>query len=405
MYTKNTYQENVYFSECQSIITSIIDVGDQKALTFQNTVFFPTGGGQSCDLGSISNDKMVIFVTDVYESDGEIFHVISGDAEGLAVGDEVTLKIDWPRRFDNMQRHCGEHLLTGAFVRLFGGINKGFHMGDDYITIDIAFAPDSRYDRVTWEMAAAAELEANKNIWADVPVTVDYFDKREDAEKLPLRKALAFDEDISIVTIGDKEKPLDCVACCGTHPSSTGQIGLIKIYKIEPNKGMSRIFFEAGQRAYAHYCSQFNSLYDLGNRLSAGYADILSKYDAQQEKNQEIRDRLHGLTGYFVETQTSRILADLEAGRRCSYEYDLLTPDDILKIGKGLENKISAAVAIADTATCTLFLFSDGTVPCGSLIKKHAGDFGGRGGGRDTMARAVFPDMDSLHGFLNKIFS
>jgi len=403
MYTINTYQKNPYFREIDTIITSIIEINDKKILTFDDTVFFPAGGGQSCDTGCMLKAGNIYYIEDVYEKDDQIFHVVKGDIAGVAEGDEVTLKIDWPVRFDNMQRHCGEHVLTGAFYRLYGGMNKGFHMGDDYITIDIAFPPGSNYDRVSWEMAEAAELEANRVIWLDAPVTVDYFDTRDAAEKLPLRKPLAFDEDISIVTIGDKEKPLDCVACCGTHPSSTGQIGLIKIYKIESNKGMSRIFFEAGQRAYAHYKNQFNCLYDLGNRLSAGYEDILDKYDAQLEKNQETRDRLHQLSCRYIDGQIAEILSDISDGSSRSYEYDILTADDILKIGKGIEDRVQAPVALVDSASRTLFLFSDGTESCGQLIKAHAGDYGGRGGGRDKMARAVFPDMGSLHSFLKLI--
>ena len=117
-----------------------------------------------------------------------------------------------------MQRHCGEHILSGVFYSLFGGVNRGFHMGHEYMTIDISLEEDPKKKDITWEDALAAQLEANKVIWSDAPVTVIRFDSRDKAEKMPLRKALAFDEDISIVCVGSVENAADCVACCGTHP-------------------------------------------------------------------------------------------------------------------------------------------------------------------------------------------
>ena len=410
MYTKKSYQNDPYKAEISAVITSVSEQNSQKIVTFDQTIFSPAGGGQSCDTGSIFkvDDLAVeVNVTDVYEKNNQIYHVINQVNGKLNKGDKIIMRLDWERRFDNMQRHCGEHILSGAFYRLFGGTNKGFHMGEGCITIDIAFDENSKYDRITWEMAAAAELDSNKVIWSDAPVTVEYFEKRADAENMPLRKPLAFDEDISIVTIGDKSDPVDCVACCGTHPSTAGQVGLIKIYKIEPNKGMSRVFFEAGERAYHNYYNQFNTLYELGNQLSAGPEDILSKYDSQTARNIEMRERLHTLTAHITGQEIERIRGDLSldySGRRIFiYEYSFLVPDDILNIGKGISDIAEVVVALADTSSDTLFLFSDGQIPCGKLIKKYAADFGGRGGGKDSMARASFPDSKSLHDFLSCI--
>ena len=137
------------------------------------------------------------------------------------------------------------------FYKLCGAVNRGFHMGDDYMTVDMRLEDNPAYETITWETALKAEEMTNNVIWSDLPIIVRHFDKREDAENLPLRKKLSIDEDITIVCVGDENNPSDCVACCGTHPARSSQVGLLKIYKVEKNKDMFRIYFEAGKRAMA----------------------------------------------------------------------------------------------------------------------------------------------------------
>ena len=244
MSTIKLYQQDVYLKECEAVILEL----QEDRVVLDRTIFFPTGGGQSCDLGFLGGQE----VLDVSEKDGLIYHQVRS-AASLKEGSRILCRIDWDRRFDNMQRHCGEHILSGICYREFGGINRGFHMGEDYMTIDISLEEDPSITEITWEMAKRAELFANQVIWSDAPVTVRRFQTRQEAEQLPLRKALAIDEEISIVCVGDIRNAADCVACCGTHPSSAGQVGLVKIYKIEHYKGMFRIYFEAGKRALLDY--------------------------------------------------------------------------------------------------------------------------------------------------------
>ena len=101
-------------------------------------------------------------VVDVYEKNGEIFHRCVEKESKLQIGDEIELAIDWEHRFDNMQRHCGEHILSGKFYELYGGVNRGFHMGEDYMTIDISLEENPDFTKITWEMAKADELETNR---------------------------------------------------------------------------------------------------------------------------------------------------------------------------------------------------------------------------------------------------
>ena len=281
MKTVRLFKQDVYMKTAKAQITSVSSKAGKTLITLDQTIFFPTGGGQSCDKGTIEN----INVLDVYEKDDEIYHQIEGTENVLKLGQTVFLQLDWNHRFDNMQRHCGEHILTGIFHEKFGGVNRGFHMGDQYMTIDISLESNSEFDKITWDMAKQAELAANNVIWQNLPVITRLFDNKRDAENLPLRKPLAIDEDITIVCVGSIENPSDCVACCGTHPSTAGQVGLIKVYKVESNKGMFRIYFEAGKRALEKYQMQFDILTTLENQLSSGTEDLMDKYKAQHEKN------------------------------------------------------------------------------------------------------------------------
>ena len=258
-------------------------------LTLDRTAFFPEGGGQSCDTGFIGPYR----VTDVQEREGLILHTVQrGRSDIPAAGTALHCSLDWERRFDNMQRHCGEHILSGIFYDMFGGINRGFHMGSDYMTVDISLEEDPRVTEITMKDAVQAELAANKVIWSDAPVTVMHFDDRREAEKLPLRKALAFDEDISIVCVGSPDNAADCVACCGTHPSSAGQVGIIKIFKVEKYKGMFRIYFEAGKRALDDYDSKHRLLTEISGRYSSSFDELPKKLDAREQKLAAVKDEL-----------------------------------------------------------------------------------------------------------------
>lgn len=396
MNTKRLFKENVYLKECRAKITGLTEKDHKTYITLDQTIFFPTGGGQSCDCGQIAG----CFISDVYESGEEIFHVTDKTAHGLSIGDEVDIAIDWPHRFDNMQRHCGEHILSGIFFELYGGVNRGFHMGEEYMTIDISLEEKPEFDKISWEMAKEAELHANQAIWGNLPVITRHFDKKEETENLPLRKALAFDEDITIVCVGAVENPADCVACCGTHPSTSGQVGLLKIYKVESNKGMFRIYFEAGQRAFEQYQQRFDVLTTLENKLSAGFSDILSKYDAQQDKSKEIRNELYHLKKSVV----AREISDIKTAITPAFvkKYDKLSINDILDIGKELKGCIPTIAFLVHEPSNTVLLFSD-QHDCNALVKENAGIYGGKGGGNKNSARAIFAKAEYVDTFIDLI--
>ena len=439
MTTTKLYQTDTYLKEWDACILAAETASDGRYLIqLDRTAFFPEGGGQGADHGVIQvilpdAQDAAFSVIDVQEDGDAIIHTIefldpsakaaAGDAGApvaakcLTEGCKVRCTLDWDRRFEHMQRHCGEHILSGAFYRLFGGANHGFHMGQDYMTIDIALEDGSP---VTPEMARQAELLANQVIWDDLPVSVSYFDTREEAEHLPLRKALAFDEAISIVTIGELSDPApaDCVACCGTHPATTGQIGLIKIYKVEKYKDMTRIYCDAGRKALADYQQKHDILTDVANRYSSSPEEFPEKLRIQEEKTAAIRNELHHLKKAYIEAESEKLDEVLAAvgdtvavennpGSKTPvilYPLEHLSIDDAFTMAKPYMGQVCAGkthplllLYIPKQTSCVLV--SDGTVHCGKLVKEYASFYQGKGGGNDVSARAIFTSEEDVRLF------
>ena len=426
--TTKLYQIDTYLKEWDARILAAKPAADGDCLIqLDQTAFFPEGGGQGADHGKVritgSEKETVFSVVDVQEDGDLIWHTVclpdpadgSSEPTGelctiLSEGCKVHCILDWDRRFEHMQRHCGEHLLSGAFYRLFGGANHGFHMGQDYMTIDIALEDQSP---VTLEMAHQAEMLANQAIWDDLPVSVSYFDTREKAEQLPLRKALAFDEAISIVTIGklsetSDTEPADCVACCGTHPSTTGQVGLIKIYKVEKYKDMTRIYCDAGRKALTDYQRKHEILTNEANRYSASVEEFPEKLRIQEEKMNAVRNELYHLKKAYIEAEKEKldaVLGDIDqSGSKTPvilYPLLHLSMDDAFTMAKSYMGNIRAGkthplllLYVPTQTSCVLV--SDGTVHCGKLVKEYASFYQGKGGGNDVSARAIFTsDEDS----------
>lgn len=396
MKTKELFRDDVYMKEAEAEVLGVTEKDSKVLLELDQTIFFPEGGGQSCDIGIIEGKDVV----DVYLYDKTIFHQVQAKPDDFCKGQKVHMAINWPRRFDNMQRHCGEHILTGIFYRLYGGVNRGFHMGDDYMTIDISMEEDPNFKTVTWEMAKEAELQANQVIWDNVPMVTQHFDTLREASKVPVRKKVVVEEDITLVGIGSADAGWGCCACCGTHPSKTGDVGLIKVFKVESNKGMYRIYFEAGQRAFLKYQNEMDVLIDLGGRLSAGTEDLIKKYEGQQEKVKEIRNHLHGLNKYVNQLECD-ILRENLSKPVFSKVYDILSIDDLLAIGRNLIPEIEGLLCLVHSPSNTVLLFSNGKIDCGKLVKDNASIYNGRGGGNTESARAIFPKSEYIQTFID----
>ncbi len=397
--TLRLYQDHVYLKEC---LSTVLAITNDNCLVLNKSLFFPTGGGQPCDLGTIND----LLLAEVFEKSGEVYHRFQ-KAPPFKVGDEVTCKLDWDLRFDHMQRHCGEHILSGIFFSMLGGVNRGFHMGNDYMTIDIDLPA------VTMETALRVELASNEVIWSDVPVSVRYFSRREEAEKLPLRKEITVEKDISVVCVGAEANPADCVACCGTHPSTSGQIGLIKLLKIENYKGMSRVYFESGKRAFLHTVKEHQLISALAEKYSADENTLGAKISAQEDKNQLLRQDLQKYRELLIEREVQALCdaTSLPSEEPSSSpqvivkEYEHLSLEDLQQLAKAL-SAISPNffILIALNEKALLISRAINTVPgapdFGGLIKANVASFNGKGGGNSSSARAAFQSLADLDEFV-----
>lgn len=398
MNTEKLFQTDAYLRTFQGVILQIDEKEDGALLVLNKTVFFPTGGGQPCDFGSLNG----IPVLDVFEREGQIFHLVSRP-HSFQPGDEVTGELDWDRRFRNMQRHCGEHILSGMFFSEYGGVNRGFHMGEDFMTIDISLEENPDFTTVTWEMALHAEFLANQAIWSDVPVTTRHFQNSQEASKLPLRKQLALEENITIVCVGSIDNPADCVACCGTHPKSAGAVGLIKVIKVESNKGMFRIYFKAGEDAFLDYREKHEILTRLNTRYSAATTDLLEKISIQDEKTKLLRNQHYQLKQLVLKERIQETeLALAESAGITIREFTALQLDDLMHIGRSVTDKIKKLLLIVSMEESTVLLFSNGkTVNCGKLVKETVSIYNGKGGGNDSQARAIFPKAENIATYID----
>lgn len=383
------YQQDMYAITCDAKITDAAPLDAHLAdIRLDRTCFFPEGGGQSADTGTITGSMGSMEVIDVQEDGEDAVHRVRFSGALPKKGEQVHCTIDWEHRFENMQRHCGEHILSGAFDRAFGCVNRGFHMGNAYMTIDLKAEKNPAFTGITPAMAKQAEQMANRVIWEDLPVRIHYFKTREEAEQMPLRKPLAFDEAISVVLIGSSDNPADCVACCGTHPSSTGQVGLIKIYKLEKNKDMTRIYFDAGRPAFEHLVQEHDLLQRLEHHFTSGMDELPEKLRAREAKEEAQKQRIASLAHLAASHWVEKIASSTET----IFTIDPLTVDDGLRIGKLIERPFTGLLI---QKAGVLLLFSDGSVDCGALARKS----GLRGGGRKTSAR-VAGSEEELTAFL-----
>ena len=227
--------EKLYYNDpfCKTFTATILSCTREKsgyAVTLDRTAFYPEGGGQPADHGVLGGAS----VTDTREKDGEILHFCD---RPLPVGEAVEGEIDWSRRFDFMQQHSGEHIVSGILCGKFHCDNVGFHIGHDLVTIDFNA-------RLTPEDVLEVERLANRYVWEDHPIDIS-FPSPDQLEALDYRSKKALTGQVRIVAWPGA----DCCACCGTHVRSSGQVGMIKLVSCQNFREGVRIELAAGGRA------------------------------------------------------------------------------------------------------------------------------------------------------------
>jgi len=291
METRKLYYEDPMLRDFTAVVLECAKTKDGWAVILDQTAFYPEGGGQSCDTGTLNHAQ----VLDVREQDGAVVHLCS---ESLEVGCAVEGRIHWQRRFDLMQQHTGEHIVSGIIHRRFGLHNVGFHMGADVITIDFdGPIPQEALDEV--------EQEANQWIWEDLPIRCWYPDP-ETLKTVPYRTKRELPWPVRIVEIPG----VDLCACCGVHTRTTGQVGLIKLLScVKFHQGV-RLEMVCGGRALTY----LRRIYEQNRLVSQAFsAKPLETGAAAQKIHQALAEERFRFAG--VQRQLFSRIAGEYAGK------------------------------------------------------------------------------------------
>ena len=317
METVKLYEADSHLRTFQAQVLSCVPAGDGWDVTLDRTAFYPEGGGQPWDTGSLGGAA----VTAVRERDGEILHRCAGP---LAPGSTVSGEIDWPRRFDLMQQHSGEHIVSGLIHGAYGYDNVGFHMGQDVITIDFN-------GELTPEQLREIETRANEIVWQDLSVRVSFPD-HESLAALPYRSKKELTGRVRLV-----EYPgVDLCACCGTHVARTGEIGLIRILGCQKFRSGVRMEMLCGGRALARDQAVDAQNHRISNLLSAKPLETAA---AAERMAQELGQLKYRLTQ--AEERLFRMQAEALAGT-----------GDALLLEPGLDPDGVRRLAIAVSEAC-----------------------------------------------------
>ena len=313
--THRLYFDNAFSTAFTARVVDCRISGDTALLALDQTLFYPEGGGQPADRGSLQAGSQAYEVTDVQvDGDGIIWHALAlpQGAALPASGDEVAGQIDWQRRHDHMQQHTGEHIIANCVYHLTGGFTHGLHIGQEICTIDVSL-PDGD-TRIEEELLARIEEMANRRIAEDGPVRC-YFPPQEELQALPLRKDPTVSEDVRVCDIGGFEM----VACGGTHLARAGQVGLVKLLYAQPARGKMRLFFLCGLRATRHYALCYAAASKAASLLSVKEEELPGRLAEVLDEQTEMRRELGALLRKQSMEKLPRLLKEarvLPDGRR-----------------------------------------------------------------------------------------
>ena len=383
MATRKLYYENAFAQDFTAVVESCEAVKGGFAVALDRTAFYPEGGGQPADHGTLGESR----VLDVHEKDGVVTHLCD---RALSVGAEVGGHIDWARRFDHMQQHSGEHIISGLLCSTFHCDNVGFHMGADVVTIDYN-AP------ITWEQALEVERRANAYIWADHPIRI-WYPSPEELAALPYRSKKALEGPVRITEFPGA----DMCACCGTHVETSGQVGLAKFIGWQRFRDGVRLEVLFGQRALDYLALSWQQNSAIGRELSV-------KPDATHAAVTRLKEELSAVKQRCDALETEHF-ASLAA------QYD--GAGNVLLVQPPMESDAARRLCDMTAARCggrcAVFAGQDGAYKYAvihpgadirELIKTMNAALNGRGGGRDGFAQGsaacTEAEIRSFFGGLN----
>lgn len=331
---ERAYYGDSYSREFTALVTEATEVEGRPAVRLSTTYFYPTSGGQPHDTGQLRQGAQAARVVDVVvrESDEAVLHVLDAPVN---LGD-VTAELEWPRRFDHMQQHTGQHILSQAFIRVAEAETIGFHLSGQSVTIDL-----DRADLTAEEVRAAEQL-ANEVVAENRPVWASEV-ARETAATLPLRKLPpGRDGRLRLIDIDG----FDLTACGGTHVSGTAEVGLIKVLKTERRGEATRVEFVCGGRAVADYRRKHDVVQQLSAALTTGLDDLAPALARAQDEARQLRLELKRERGARLALEAEQLLASAEEVGGARFVHHVFIGREVEE-ARQLANLLTAAGGVA----------------------------------------------------------
>jgi alanyl-tRNA synthetase len=398
MPTERLYWDNAYLRQFEARVMTVSKYADKPAVTLDATAFYPEGGGQPADRGTLGS----VPVIDVQERAGEIYHVLgeSPAATALTPGAQVSGEIDWRRRFDYMQQHSGQHILSGGFWRLCQGETVSWHLGEEYTSVDIALTTLSP------EQAAEVEHASNEVLWNDLSIGARIY-APDDVAALGLRRGPKVESDIRIVSIGD----WDAIGCGGTHVLTAGRVGGIGIRRWETRGNVTRVEFLCGQRALDDYRRKTRALLSIGQMLAAPLDGLEAAASQLLQNHAALRESLEKAHNDLLTVEAVDMLARSRVKFNDHPVVCVSFPEHEVADLRFLAQKIAQAGGIAllgsrtpDQSRANLVFICDKNLPLdlNKLLQQVLPQVGGRGGGQKFSAQGGGPNVAGLRPALDE---
>lgn len=364
MTTEKLYYYDSYINEFSAVILSCDACTEGFFVKLNQTAFFPEGGGQKADNGYIGD----AFVKDVQEKNGQILHLVDKE---LSVGTEYNCKLDWQQRFYRMQNHSGEHIVSGIVNSIYGYDNVGFHMEEDYVTVDFN-------GELTREQLDEIENKANEAIYKNYVIKC-YFPNDEEIKSLNYRSKLELTENVRLVEIFNT----DLCACCAPHVKTTGEVGIIKILDFMRHRGGVRIVMKSGFKALLDYREKYKSVYDISNMLSAKQPEISTAVQRVSDEIDSLSKDFYVFKQKIAEEDKNNLIKVNDTSYFISSFYD----NDMLRIlvNFGMENSKLSIAFSGDNENGYSYIAGSYSLDMRTVAKEINQSLNGRGGGRDTM--------------------
>ena len=367
METEKLFYEDSHLKEFTAKVISCEPYKEQYKVVLDRTAFFPEGGGQYADTGMLDD----VHVLDVHEKEGIIYHTTE---KALEAGKTVTGKINWEERFEKMQQHTGEHIVSGLVHERFGYNNVGFHLGSDYCTMDFD-------GTLTKEQLREIELAANQAVWKNIDIVVTYPSKEELAN-MDYRSKIEIEGQVRIVRIGD----VDMCACCAPHVSRTGEVGIIKVISCDRHRGGCRMTIQCGDRALEDYRKKQEGVTAVSVALSAPPEKVGDAVLHMKEQMDQIRMKLNQMQASYLAGKLEEIKADDKFVCLFEEELDNIAVRNFVNDACERCQGICAAFVGTDEDGYRYIIGSSST-DVREFAKKLNEAFSGKGGGKPEMVQ------------------